>query len=209
MNRREVIIGIGLAGATAAAPIAGATLAKAADRSEWNKAVARLKAVKAEYERVSAHSSATHDVAEASCPYRREFFSRYGLGATWDRERNVRAAQRNIMIERAKGQRLTADEAKQATADAYHVVDDFEGWCARRDEAFREHHAWEERFDALADKRLSAQEAVLSIEAPDHEALLFKIELLAGMLNEAAVEDADRLNMIRTDARRLLPAGRA
>lgn len=162
ISRRQALAGIGLAGATAAVPITGASVAKAAtaDRSAWNKAVAWLKATEAEYSRVHARYSEAHDAAEAACPRRDEFFSRYGLGCGLSRERNFRAAHITIVNERVdeRRRRLSSEEAKQATADGYRVVDDFETWLACRDEAFREHDAWESRFDAVVDKRATAQE---------------------------------------------------
>ncbi len=50
---------------------------------------------------------------------------------------------------------------------------------------------------------------MLATDAPDHECLLFKIELLAGMLEEADAEDAERVSTVRKDARRLLTSGSA
>lgn len=210
LSRRQALAGIGLAGAAAAVPVAALAKAAKSDRRAWNAAVARLGAAEAEYSRTSAQVSAVHDAAEAICPRRDEFFSRYGLGRGWSRERNFRAARMSIVIERTpKGRMLTPEEAEEADADAYRIVDDFETWCARHDEAFRDYDAWEDRLDAVVDERSAAQDALLTTEAPDREALLFKIELLASMLEEAAVEDANRFGAVRTDARRLLVNRRA
>lgn len=211
ISRRQTLVGIGLAGATGLVPIAGASIAKAAqpDRSAWNAAVARLKAVQEQFARIDGTLRALHDAAEAACPRRDEFFRRFGMGSGWSRQRNFQAAQMAIVIERTEGGAvLSRAAAEQATADAYRVVDDFETWCARHDEAFREYNAMEERFDAIVDERSRAQEAVLATPAPDSDALLFKIELLSAMMTEAAAEDAHRLDAVHADARRLL-TGRA
>lgn len=211
LSRRQTLVGIGLAGATAVIPLAGASIAKAAqaDRSAWNAAVARLKAVQEQFARIDGNLRALHDAAEAACPRRDEFFRRYGMGCGWSRQRNFRAAQMALVMERAEGGAvLTKPAAERVTAEAYRVVDDFETWCARHDEAFREYDALEERFDAIVDERSRAQEVVIATPAPDDDALLFKIELLSAMMTEAAAEDADRLGAVHADARRLL-TGRA
>lgn len=204
VSRRQAIAGIGAVTATAAVPAAAVPLVSAVARSHWDAAIARLKTAQAEYERISAHVTAVHDAAEALCPRRDEFFSRYNLGCGLSRERNFRAAHSRIVIERAKGRSLTPEQAKQATADAYRVVDDFENWCTHRNEAFRDYDACEKWLDAAVDERSAAQDALLAADAPDHEALLSKIELLASMLEEADAEDAKRLGAIRKDGRRLL-----
>lgn len=206
MNRREVLIGIGLAGATATAPVAGATLAKAADRRTWTEAVSGLRVAQAELRRFDALLSAAYEAADAACPRRDEFFSRYGMGIGWDRERNVRQAYTALMIERAEAVPVTAHDAKQASAVAERIVDEFEAWCARYSEAFREYDALEKRFEQVVDERDAAQKALLATDAPDREALRFKIELLADMMNEADADDAKHLTRIREDALRLLEA---
>lgn len=83
ISRRQTLVGIGLAGATAIVPVAGATIAKAAqgNRSAFDTAVARLRVADAELQQIDAVLTSAHDAAEAACPRMDEFFKRYGLGA--------------------------------------------------------------------------------------------------------------------------------
>lgn len=209
ISRRQTLVGIGLAGATAIVPVAGATIAKAAqgDRSTFDAAVARLRLADAELQQLDAALTSAHDAAEAACPRMDEFFKRYGLGAGWSYDRNYRAAHMSLVIERSKGRHSTPQEAKQISADAYRVVDDFETYCARRDEAFRGYDKLENRFDAVVDERSNARNDLLDTPAPDQAAMLVKIELLAAILDEVSSEDAESIAAVRNDARRLLARG--
>lgn len=178
------------------------------DRRAWDTAVARLRAAEAEYERFGERQTAAHDAAEAACPREDHWFSRYDLGVYKNldegHERNIRAAQVSLVIERAYGRQLSDEEARQVSADAERIVDDFEAYCARHKEAFREYDILQERFDALVDQRERARDAVLAATAPDQQALRLKIEVLATMMREADVEDADRIGAVLGDAKHLL-----
>lgn len=172
------------------------------NRSAWSRAVARVKKAEAEYDRVYAASSAADDATVAECPDRRDFFDRYKLGWGARRESNIRAATMALAIERAKGRLLSDVEAHQLNTDAASVVDEFEAWGRRRDEAHKAHRVfeWEKLHDEACDKRHKAWDALLTVEAPDHAALLVKLDLLAEMEDD----NNGRLARIRGDARRLL-----
>lgn len=207
LSRRQTLVGIGLAGATTMVP--GASIAKAAqpDRSAWIAAVAKLKAADAQYESMSAVIEKMYDAAEAACPRQSEFFTRYNLGHGKSYDSNFRAAHRSLVMERVRGRCLTSDEAKQTTADAYRIADDFEAYDARRKEAYRGYDEAEARFDEVVDKRWTAFNELLTTPAPDEQALVFKLERLAAEMTTGDADDAERVEAIRNDARRLL--GRA
>jgi hypothetical protein len=210
-----------LAPTAAAVPLVGflpALPAAAArvDGSPWNAAVARLNRVQAEYARVDGPHTAAFDAAEAACPRQGEFFSRFGLGYHSDpvhgRERNERAAHEALYRERLQQllrsnsdrRYLTDEEVDQAKLDAKKIVDEFDEHCRRRDEAHELYNCdeWEERFDAITDKRWEAQRALLMAAAPDQDAVLTKLELLAEIME--GEQDQERVIAIRDDMRRLL-----
>lgn len=207
VSRRQALVGIGTA--LAAAPVAATGIATGKpDHSAWDAAVAKLATVDARYENMSALMTKMHDAAEAACPRQDECFQRHSLrhGASYDS--NFRAAHMSLIIERAKGRDiLPADECKKITADAHCLVDDFEAYHARREEAFRNYHPMEDEFDAVVDKRWQALNDLLTTPAPDEQAVLFKLERLTVEMTSAAVEDAERVEAVRNDARRLF--GRA
>lgn len=211
LSRRQALAGIALAGAatSSATVAAGTAFVPRAGRAAWDAAVARLNAAERAYERVAAIYERTYEAAEAACPRRDEFSTRYKVSHGQSRESNHWAARSSLVMERMKDRYLTADEARQATDDAWRIVDDFEAYSARRAEAYRDHSKAEAEHDVAAWDRSKARDALFATPAPDNAAMLFKIELLSNMMCEAEVEDADRLKAICTDARRLLTSGRA
>lgn len=73
-----------------------------------------------------------------------------------------------------------------------------------RKTAFENFSPAEKRHDKFADNRWEARDALLKTPAPDAEAMLFKLDILAADMAEACVEDAERVACLRADARRLL-----
>lgn len=187
----------------------GALAFSVGDREAWNAAVARYEKLNAQVERVGKTVTALFDAAEAECPRRAEFFSRYNMGCGISRERNFSSAHMTLVVERARGRHLTSEEEKQVTADANRIVDEFDTWKSQHDAAFAEYDRRQARFDSLVDEQGAARRAMLGTPAPDGEAMLYKIEVLAAQLLEADSEDADDLAAIRADARRMLTNGRA
>lgn len=179
------------------------------DRRAWNAAVARYERATEKVERVGNDNMEAHDAAEAACPRNDEYFSRYNMGRGDSPDRNFRACHMSLVIERTKEGPLTPDEAKQTAVDAQRLVDEFEAYSASRDAAFAGYDQLEDRFDRVVDEQAEARKLLIETPAPDNEALLYKIEMLAAYLTECASEDADRLNAVSADARRLLTVGRA
>ena len=115
----------------------------------------------------------------------------------------------SLVLERTKERPLTPEEAKQVTADAQRIVDEFEAYRVRRGEAFAEYDRLEGQLDSLVDERAKAFHALMETPAPDGEALQYKIGLLASQLTEWESEDANTINAINADAARLLGSGSA
>lgn len=198
--------------AVVAAPalaLAPPAFGRSPNRHDWELAVTRYETLTAQMKQMSNANWALHDAAEAACPRNEEFYSRYGMGHGSSRDRNFQAAHFSLVLERAKGRHLTPEEAKQTTEDALRLVDEFDDYSARHDAAFAEYDRAEDQFDALVDKQSEARRVLFDTPAPDNTALLYKIEVLAGFLTEAASEDADSLNAIHADARLILANGRA
>lgn len=212
MTRRATLAGTVAVAAVAAAPVIAK--GETADRSTWTRAVRRLELANSECERIGAAHSAASDAAEAACPYRPEFFKRYGLGRSSDeraRERNVQNATFQLCIERgrtiaaAEGapRKLTQAECVQINKDADAIVAEFDAWCADRDAAHDRFNcdAWERRFDAILDKCHSAREALIATPAPDHGALLVKFQIVAALMEGES--GLARVKALEADAQRL------
>ena len=208
-TRRQALAGLAITAALGTMP-AAALANGVSSRAAWNTAVARLRATSDGVNRIGEHRSAAHAEAEAVCPRREEFFSRYNLRWGTSHENNFKSAQFAILMERCHGkQSVTDEDAQRVTDEANRVLDDFDAYCAKHKEAYREYDEHEERFDAAVDEREDARHALLDLPAPDHAALLEKIDLLAFIMHEAAVEDAERMEAVKVDAHRLLTVGRA
>lgn len=206
-TRRDVLTGLVITAALGNAP-ATALSKGISSRAAWNTAIARVRATSEAVERTGVHCKAAHVEAESICPREGKFFTRYNLGIT-SRRRNLEAAYFSILTERHNGENISDEDARDITAEANRVVDEFDTYCAKRDETYREYNECEDRFDTAVDAQHDAREALLHLPAPDHEALLEKIDLLALMMREMAVEDAERIAAIKADPHRLLKAGRA
>ena len=208
-TRRQALAGLAITAALGTIPVTA--LAKSTpNRAAWNTATARVRATSGAVKRIWDHCSAAHGEANAACPRREEFFSRYNLGWRSSRESNFKSTQFAILMEHCHGKQSATDEdARQVIAETNRVLDDFEAYCAKHDEAFGGYEEHQERFDAAVDAMDDARHALLIMPAPDPAALLEKIELLALIMDEAGVEDAERMAAVRTDARRLLKQKRA
>lgn len=191
MNRREVLIGIGVASATAAVPIAGANLAKATDRSAWNAALSRYQRTNAEFERLWSLHDKAEVACERDCPRVDRYFDAYKLGFGMGRDR-VECFLRLYNT----GARLNGKPQLDTAATA----DEFM--------AYQEHHqgirklhrvdAWEkEASDYGQAHYFPARTALMAVPAPDTDALLVKIGIAAEAYDDEFMEccyaDAKRL----------------
>jgi hypothetical protein len=211
LSRRQTLVGVGLAAVAASAPVVGASMAKARqpDRGAWNAAVAAYEAADAEMNRVSDIMGRVHAEAEKACPDEGQFTGRYGMSYTWANDRNYRAAHFAIVIERSQTRLLTDAEAEQASDDAKGLANEFDAYRERRCAAFAPYDRVEDQFDGLVDAQCEARRKLLETPAPDGEALLYKLDLLASFLETADSEDAHSIDLVRNDARRVLTVGRA
>lgn len=107
---------------------------------------------------------------------------------------------------------LKAHQDAEAAYEAHQP--EYRAACAQLDrdrekglaDAMERFQPTEKRHDKFADNRWEARDALLKTPAPDAEAILFKLDILAADMAEACVEDAERVACLRDDARRLLGA---
>jgi hypothetical protein len=178
-------------------------------RSAWDRAAARVQELQAEYDRVNPQHSAAFDAAEAECPREEVFFRRYKLGCNFSREENLRAAHQAVVLERVcvLGRSLrNGKEAAEAREEAIRIVDRFDDWRKRYTKAHERHDcdAWEERYNAVVDRRYEAQDALIAMKAPDHAAVLLKLEILAERMD--GEDSQEYVEAVRDDMRRLTGA---
>lgn len=182
--------------------------------TDWAEAVHNYEQAKSAEAQAEAELDAASAAWREAVPDRADEFLAYGLhrhrdGDT-DRTKLIRKTEMSVAIEEYKGRSaLSEDEFAAITRKAVRLVDDFLAWLALDREASERIYGGgvQERFDEACDRRGEAQDKLLTTPAPDAEALLFKLELLAKIMREADVDDSDRIEAIRHDAHRLL--GRA
>ena len=103
---------------------------------------------------------------------------------------------------------LTAEQRGEIAQKATRLVDDYR-------EAHRQARlVWdsilqpaEERHCDASDKMADARNKLLTTPAPDTEAMLFKLEVLASIMVDADEHDAPAVSLLRDDAKRLLGRG--
>lgn len=196
------------------------TLVRPAEQLTWAEALNRHRRAEAEYDRVSTHYSDACRAYDAECPDRDAEFERYGLRCpNLERENIVRIVRAALCMSEFGGTGMflyPPDKRAEQTSkmpeiavDAERIADDYLAWRSHKSEAYdRIVGPAEEKHDAAVDMRSAARTALLETQAPDTEAMLFKLDLLSSIMAEGDAEDADQVVNIRDDARRLLTPAR-
>ncbi|MFP5328861.1 MAG: hypothetical protein ACLGHC_01820 [Alphaproteobacteria bacterium] len=188
------------------------TTARPTSSTDWAEAVHNFERGEAAYDRSAAEYEAACAEYERRFPDEKEAqFEPYGLkwNAGQDRERLIADAELRIIFRNHKDrERLAPEELGAVREEAARAVAEFLAWSSERRAAYEQIVGDAERkHDAAVDKRHGTREALLACPAPDAEAILFKLELLAADMAEADTDDAERVAAIRDDAKRLF--GRA
>lgn len=194
MNRRDVLIGIGVAGVTAATPVAGAAITKAANRNAWNRAFSRYQRTNAEFDRLWSLYEQASEAWERDHPRIDRYFNEDKLGIGMSRERVIDRLRVNHWVKGEAGD----EEAIRAHAD------EFMAYQERHEQTKKLHRVdeWEEQASAYGEAHyFPARTALMAVPAPDTEALLVKM----GIAAESG--DEDFMASCYADARRLF--GRA
>jgi len=196
MNRREMLTGVAVAGATVA--LSAPTIAKTlpASRAAWDSAFAHWSIVQAKYDAVCDRFSAAEEAWGDAQPRIDRYFDVYGLNTRMERGHVEGALQMYNTRQRVGG---------GTQIDIQQVADEF-GAYLKRSADLRRHLRVEEYWDrseAYRPTYFEARDRLMNIPAPDLAALLVKIEIAAVSLDD---EHADSM---LTDARRLLSHGRA
>jgi hypothetical protein len=167
--------------------------------TDYEREVAAYAIVEAEY-------TAACRAADAECPTRDEEFKVYGLTHPRIRRQDAIAQVDSCLAERDNGQ-LTSQEQAGRDTETLRIVSDYFDYYQKRAEVMeRIYRPAEEKHDVACDLRRRAWDKVIGTPAPDAEALLLKLDLLTDELISCDDEDAERLDAIRQDARRLLGA---
>lgn len=174
----------------------------------WRSVLSDHQREEAAYRRVEEEYSAACAAFDAECPTEaQDKFEALELRFTRDdRDQLIRDAEIRIVMRDFKGRStvLSPDELAAVTHEAATIVDDFLAYRAKRDEAYKRIVTpAEQKHNDASDKRWNARDKLLTTPAPDPDAMLFKLELLAADMAEAAADDAERVAAIRDDAKRL------
>jgi hypothetical protein len=225
VTRRTALTGIALAGSTALLPAAAASMARAApvDRSAWDRAFAVYRGAKAKdqafepifdamYKQVKAEEAAVPHITLRPDPYTGHF-----TPVTTENGRFMTHARKWVGDVAAGKMRLDPIESLQnhfeLCKDAVAADDKRNAAIA----AIHTRHDWDamnDKYDALVEETCAAESVVITTPAPDHDALLWKMERLFGP-DVRPDEDsgdcwcAEWMNSVLADARRLLAQGRA
>jgi len=177
-------------------------------RNTWNAALAEYRREETDYAASAAEYEAQCQRYYEAHPDRSKEFAAYGLIAARGRADAIRTALLHLchMHGAAKGDgaKLTDSDLREINAEADRIVDDYFADRESGKEAFERFiGAGERKHDRAVDKMHEAREALLLAPAPDAEAMLLKLDILAAYVREADGEDADHIASIRDDAHRL------
>lgn len=186
------------------------TTERSTSSTDWAEAVHNFEQAKAAEAQMGAELDAATAALDKAVPDRADEFLAYGLhryrDGNTERTKLIRSTEMSVAIVDYKGRSaLSADDYAAIARKATTLVDDFLAWieCAR-EATSRIYGDAQERFDAACDRRVAAQDALLNdTPAPDAEALLFKLDLLAEIMTEGDDQDAPAVVSIRDDAKRL------
>lgn len=205
MNRREMLTGMAVAGATVAlsAPSIAKTLP--ASRAEWDRAMDGLERAKAASDAYDSPFWRIEDAFKAEfdkVPHVTvEIYGRQISTANWDEVAMARSSGRSIRyVEECAYEGVKAHQQLVDAADArdakIKAIDDRLGRSAAN-----------ERYDALSDAIVRAEEVLLKMPAPDGEALLWKVNRLYAP--GEGIWEPDYEAQTHADLRRFLSVGRA
>jgi hypothetical protein len=173
-------------------------------------ALTEYQRAEAEFNRLDAEHSAANAALKAELEEPDPAFARYKIeqrspSEAVDRLGCIRRAEMGILVKDYVGRGdLTADEYAEVTRKATILVDAYEDYLQRREEAeARILGDVEERWEASLDKLCSARNALWRTPAPDADAMLLKLDLLSAYMIDGRDDFHAEVTAIRDDARRL------
>jgi hypothetical protein len=187
------------------------TLDRRPEQLSWDDALGAYEREKSAYDGVAAEYHAACADYDAAVADRSAEFAEYGLtrlAATYSRDHAMLRAEISIVMRDYKGrsERLTPEELGSVRAKAASVADAFLEWTATWSAERLKLDPAEKDHDAACDKLWNVRKMLLGTPAPDTQALLFKLDVLASLMAECDSEDAEPVALIRDDTRRLLGA---
>lgn len=190
------------------------TTDRTASSTDWAEAVHNYERAQAEREKAGeAHNAAEEAyLSETRCGV--DYHDEYGIKYTSRTKEEVLADLRYYPARAAakaasEGKKLSDEQIGELYRDIPCIADDFLAHQQFRAEANERHRVTEldDAYTLASSAFWEARRTLLATPAPDTAALLFKLEMLAMDMREAAVEDAESVEAIHDDAKRLL--GRA
>lgn len=182
--------------------------------TDWAEAVHNYERAQAEREKAGeAHNAAEKAyLAETRCGV--DYHDEYGINYSSGTKEEVLADLRYYPARAAakaasEGKKLSDEQIGELYRDIPCIADDFLAHQQFRAEANERHRVTEldDAYTLASSAFWEARRTLLATPAPDAEAMLFKLDLLAADMREALQDDADSIEAIRDDAKRLL--GRA
>lgn len=186
------------------------TLGRPAEQLTWADALQNYRSAEAAYADVASEYLLASRKYEASTTGGEEF-SALGLqrwSDTANRDGLMMRAEMSLVLRDHKGRTdsLTPKELGALREKAARIVDDFIDWHGRWCAASKVFEPTEQKHDSACDRLFEARKELLKLPAPDTEAMLFKLDLLAKLLRECDSEDAGSVESLRDDAQRLFGA---
>lgn len=187
------------------------TLDAPVEQLSWTEVLADYERESAAYAISRAEYERACDEYEASYPDRDAEFARYGLTfhqVGYSRNQAMLRAEVSIAQRKFTGRKeeLTAEEIAAVREEATRVADDFLTWTTARHAAYVALDPIEDQHDTVINRLWEAQQRLLSTAAPDTDALLRKLDILAEIMVGSREQDAPHVSLIRDDAHRLLGA---
>jgi len=178
---------------------------------QWNAALDNYRREEAAYANVAVEYEAACRAYDSERPDAPEEFTTYGLTDTIsiDRDELIRRTELRIVVnDYVEGnpdrEPLTAQERGAVAVKATRLVDAFAEWRQQaREVELRIYAPAEKKHDAACDKIWEARNKLLNTPAPDAQAMLFKVDILARLMSESLEQDAPAVALIRDDAHRL------
>lgn len=207
MNRREMLTGMVVAGATVALPVAAIAKSLPASRAAWDAAMADLERAKAASDAFDGPLCRIEEAFQAECdkvPHVTIKGGGYGVSLTTADRHVVARARHGSKSLRYVEQCAYADaKAEQQLADA---ADARDAKIAAIDNRLGRSVA-HAHSDALSNAICEAEEILLTMPAPNGEALLWKVNRLYAP--GEGIWEPDYEAQTHADLRRFLSNGRA
>jgi hypothetical protein len=158
----------------------------------WRIAVNEFEAVSAQFEQNWAAYEAADEAAKRECPSRlREYQRTYGISPSMPRDVAIEAVDRYIErrdFPNGIDENITDEYVDAVAIEASRIVDEYTAHATELTDCAERHRVnelWKAHCAFVSAVYDPAREKLFATPAPDVAAVLFKAEVLAGMIDEA------------------------